>query len=193
MPRKPLFCLMTLGGLLAILLVGADLLMGGRRSTVSRYLIPTYLSLQLLAAYFFSTHLMLPKPNIRRLWQSILALVLAMGIVSNAVHVRADIWSNKRPSHLNQRVARVIGLQSESLVIIGNSGAGELMSLSHYLEPTQKLLVIKGAEDLDLINFPKMIFALNLHPDRQKIIENQGYKILEKYELHPNFASFELK
>lgn len=66
MSRSALICLLTLGGVTLVLLVGADLGMGGRRSSVSRYLMPTYLTMQLLIAYCLSQNIMLRQGLAKR-------------------------------------------------------------------------------------------------------------------------------
>ncbi len=183
MPRQSLICLATLGGVTVLLLFGADLFLGGRRSTVSRYLMPAYLSLQLLLAYCLGQNLILRKGLAKRFWQSTFTVVLLMGLASSAVFVRAETWSFQRPSHLNYKVAQIINSTPNSLIISSSKHArpGKLDSLCTLLSPDQAILAFdesEAAQSLDSfsqISKFSQIFTFNLGEGYEEAIAAQGY------------------
>ncbi len=183
MPKQSLVCLVTLGGVTLLLLFGADLFLGGRRSTVSRYLMPAYLSLQLMLAYCLGQNLILRKGLARRVWQVTFVIVLLMGLVSSAVFVQAETWSNKRPSHLYPEVAKVINSASNSLVINSSKNArpGKIVSLCTLLQPEQAVLAFNESEAIQspdsfsqLSSFDQ-VFTFELSKSYEKAIASQGY------------------
>lgn len=74
-----------------------DLLLGGRRSGIARYLIPSFLGLEIAVAYLLAEGTLVAR---RRLWSQqlrdlSLAMVLMLGIVSCTSYLQAPIWWNK--------------------------------------------------------------------------------------------------
>ncbi|MEL6603550.1 MAG: glycosyltransferase family 39 protein [Cyanobacteria bacterium J06614_10] len=167
MPRTASIFLALLGGVTLLTFVGPDLLMSGRRSSVSRYLIPTYLSLELAIAYLLSQKITSPTvlPALQRhLWQRATAGLLLAGILSCVVSIPADTWWHKKNSHLNPEVARVIGQFPNSLIVSSdhNANLGELMSLSYQLKPEQSLLLFQEPEIPPIPSENSSIFLFNL-------------------------------
>ncbi|HEY9641125.1 MAG TPA: hypothetical protein V6C57_11625, partial [Coleofasciculaceae cyanobacterium] len=74
------------------------------------------------------------------IWQGITAIVLAVGLLSCGVVVQSDTWWNKLISNNNPRIAQIIN-QSDRPLVISDTGLGDLLSLSHYLDPKVRLLV----------------------------------------------------
>jgi uncharacterized membrane protein len=190
MPRQALICLITLSAVTLLLLFGADLFMGGRRSTVSRYLMPAYLSLQLAIAYCIGQNLTLRKGLAKQFWQTTLMVVLSMGLLSSAVFVRAQTWSHKRPSHLNYKVAEIINAAPDSLVISSakNARPGNIVSLCTLLHPDQAILAFNELDPAQLPdNFSQIssfspIFAVNLGKGYREEITEQGYVFVPVYK-----------
>jgi uncharacterized membrane protein len=129
-----------------LLLVIPDLLLGGRRSAISRYLIPCYPGIQLAIAYTLSSGLTLrpqyfsrtktliqtlrnsiatpytlqPTPHLRLkqwFWRIVVSLLIAASLVSLTVSAMADTWWNKVPSYFNAEIARQINAVPSPLVI----------------------------------------------------------------------------
>lgn len=190
MPRQALVCLITLSGVTLLVLFGADLLIGGRRSTVSRYLMPAYLSLQIAIAYCIGQNLTLRKGLAQQFWQSTLMIVLSMGLLSSAVFVHAPTWSHKRPSHLNYKVAEIINAAPDSLVISSakNARPGKIVSLCTLLHPDQAILAFNELEPAQLPdNFSQIssfspIFAVDVSKGYKEAITEQGYTFVPVYK-----------
>ncbi|MEL7223541.1 MAG: glycosyltransferase family 39 protein [Cyanobacteria bacterium J06576_12] len=176
MPRPALVFIALLGGVTLLTFVGPDLIMGGRRSAVSRYLIPTYLSLQLAIAYFCSQKLF--TPNTRTFGKSVTAVLLISGIVSCSVSLPADTWWHKKNSHHNPEVARIINKTSDSLLVSSSNNAnlGELMSLSHSLKPEQPVLAFIEPTVPSIPNTAKTLFLFNVSKQARETLE-QNYTV----------------
>ncbi|MEM8806614.1 MAG: glycosyltransferase family 39 protein [Cyanobacteria bacterium P01_G01_bin.38] len=183
LPKSALIFLALLGGITLLTFVGPDLVVGGRRSSVSRYLIPTYLSLQLMVAYLLAQKLSARRA--RLFWRGTLVSVIMVGLISCAVSLPADTWWHKKNSHLNPEVVRVINRASNSLLISSpyHANLGELFSLCHLLDPGQKLLLFQE-NDLPTIpdGFDK-IFVFNISKQaRNQFAQTTNYEVTPAYE-----------
>ena len=150
---------MVLMGVTGLAILGPDILLGGRRSSITRYAIPAYLGIQISMAFLFASQISrnpfathgafrLSKP-----WRNgAIALALA-GILSCAVNSHYPVWWHKSyaKSRRNPDVAEFINgfvkQQKEPtngvmqrrqkyrpLVISDKKPAGQVLSLSHLLE-----------------------------------------------------------
>ncbi|MEL6472030.1 MAG: glycosyltransferase family 39 protein [Cyanobacteria bacterium J06623_4] len=177
MPRTAFVFIALLGGVTLLTFVGPDLLMSGRRSSVSRYLIPTYLSLELAIAHLLSQKIT-TSTNFpvfqRRLWRKATIGLLLAGIVSCTVSIPADTWWHKKNSHLNPEVARVISQFPNSLIVSSdhNANLGELMSLSYQLKPEQSLLLFREPEIPTIPAENSSIFLFNLAKHSKAALDN---------------------
>lgn len=179
MPRSALIFLGLLGGITVLAFVGPDLFLGGRRSSVSRYFIPAYVCLQVAIAY------LLTQKTSQTLWRRATAGILIAGFISCLASIPADTWWHKKNSHLNPEVARTVNQAPSSLLISSNNNAnlGEIFSLSHRLNPNQKLLLF---EEPNLPPVPpgfNTIFVFNISADaRGQLSQTNTYKLMPAYE-----------
>ncbi|MBT9313234.1 glycosyltransferase family 39 protein [Leptothoe kymatousa] len=131
-----------------------DIVFGGKRSAITRYLICSFPGIQLAVAYLFGKYLLK-----RRIWQGILAIVLTGSIASCTVSAYASSWWSKGVSVANGKTAAAINRLEAPLVISdqGNSSLnqGNLISLSYRLDDDVRLLLIDPdaiATGLALVN-----------------------------------------
>jgi uncharacterized membrane protein len=122
-----------------------DLILGGKRSTDGRYLIPTYLGLEIALAYLLSIGIDTSRKVKQKFWQAILLIFLLMGTFSCVMSVPAKSWWNKSSGHYNPAIAEIINKTSNTLVISDNS-PGRILSLSHLLGSHVKLLLFSQVE-----------------------------------------------
>jgi len=143
--RKTWLFILTSIAVPFVLLALPDLVLGGKRSAISRYLIPCYPSIQLAVAYFLSTQLAIQTqylsrrdtyiealrrsqtphwlrfPDRARLkrwcWRLVLASVAIASLLSLTVSALSFSWWNKDLSYFNDRVAHQINMVSAPLVI----------------------------------------------------------------------------
>ncbi|MDF5721627.1 MAG: glycosyltransferase family 39 protein, partial [Rhizonema sp. PD37] len=143
-PKVWLF-LVTLIVLPAVSFILQDLIFGGVRSISDQYLIPSYLGIQLAVAYTLATQLYNGILSRRKIWQTILAVIVAGGIVSYGVISQAHTWWSNIVSYGNPQVAKIINQASRPLLISNAFGAnyGNIFSLSYLLQPKVRFLLLR--------------------------------------------------
>ncbi|MEH2238581.1 glycosyltransferase family 39 protein [Nostoc sp.] len=168
----------------ALPLVLPDLIVGGIRSLSERYLLPSYLGIQLAVTYLLATQLHNESLIRRRIWQTIMGLIIIGGLVSYGVNSQAETWWSKVISYGNPQVAKIINQAAHPLLISDDSGInyGNVFSLSYLLQPKVKFQLIK---DQTIPNIPDEftdIFLLNPpDPWRKQIETNYKYKTFVVY------------
>ncbi|WP_199248391.1 glycosyltransferase family 39 protein [[Phormidium] sp. ETS-05] len=125
-----------------------DLISGGQRSGIARYLIPSYLGIQIAVAYLFTSCTIwnTTSPRQKTLWQIIFAAILTSGIISCAVSSQAETWWHKYSCYYDPEVAAIINQSQTPLVISSRERVSRLMSLSYKLKPDTKLLLVEGTD-----------------------------------------------
>jgi uncharacterized membrane protein len=161
--QKTWLFIVTLIAVPAIPLMLPDLIFGGIRSTSDRYLLPSYLGIQISVAYLLATQLYTGSLARRKIWQTITALVIIGGIFSCIVYSQADTWWSKVISYSNPQVARIINQTSAPLLISDSSSInyGNVFSLSYLTEPNVRFLLVKGQTIPTIPNGFSDVFLLN--------------------------------
>ncbi|MEH1812252.1 MAG: glycosyltransferase family 39 protein [Nostoc sp.] len=168
----------------ALPLMLPDLLFGGIRSLAERYLLISYLGIQLAVSYLLATQLNNKSFARRRIWQIIMGLVIICGLVSYGVSSQADTWWSKVISSGNPQVAKIINQTNHPLLISNGSGInyGNVFSLSYLLQPKVQFQLVK---DRSIPNIPDEftdIFLLNPSDTWRKQIEKTyNYKTFVVY------------
>lgn len=132
-----------------LLLAIPDLILGGKRSAVTRYLISCFPAIQLAIAYFMSEELFKGK------WLSrvIIVVVFTSSILSCTISNSSETWWHNIPSYHNAVIARQINASTSPLVISdrGNdwTNTGDLISLSYLLNKDVQLLLTSYPPDKD--------------------------------------------
>ncbi|MBD0264677.1 MAG: glycosyltransferase family 39 protein [Tolypothrix sp. Co-bin9] len=134
--------IITLIAVTGLAVVLPDLMIGGRRSTTARYLIPCFLGIQLTVAYLLAKKLSLINLNFRqkKLWKSIAIALFSGGVLSCIAIYPAEGWWHKAMSYSIPQAGRIINQASEPLVV-SDAFVADLFSLSYYLDPKVKLQV----------------------------------------------------
>ncbi|MBD1863740.1 MULTISPECIES: glycosyltransferase family 39 protein [Trichocoleus] len=134
-PKKVWLFVLLLIGSTALAQIIPDLIWGGRRSILSRYLVPSYLGVHLAVAYLFTQQLFRVQVKVsqQRLWRSIFAVLLSVGIMSCAASAQAKDWW-KGSSSINLQVAPLIN-QAPQPLIISDSNLTFVLPLSYLLKP----------------------------------------------------------
>lgn len=175
----------------AIALILPDLLLGGQRSSQTRYFIPSLLGVQIAVADLLSRKITYSSAYQRKIWSGILAILIGLGIVSCGLIIRADTWWSKGVSYANVAVAKAINLSPQPLVIadVGQTTLGNLLSLSYLLDPKVRLqlfIQLKPSQistqfsDIFLF-YPSESFQKELQTEKQfKIVplEQEGVPLL---------------
>jgi uncharacterized membrane protein len=142
-----------------LLLALPDIILGGKRSAVSRYLISCFPGVQLAVAYLLASNV----KNQQRFWQAILALVFTASVASCTVSAFSDTWWNKDLSYFNAEVAKIINKEAianrsiKDTIVISDRGndftnMGDLLSLSYLLDKDVRLMLLSQSPDMEMLN-----------------------------------------
>lgn len=155
-----------------LILALPDLLVGGKRSSVTRYLICSFPGIQLAVAYFFAQ-----KLSKQGAWKGLFSLVLTGSILSCTVSAFSQSWWSKGVSVANAEVAKALNRVDRPLVISdrGNSwtNKGNLISLSYRLDKNVQLLLLSYPPQ------PNILAAVDL-PENSKIFLYQPTQALQE-------------
>lgn len=179
-PVRVWLFILTLIGVTALALVIPDLISGGYRSTMSRYLIPCYLGVELAVAYLLATQINPINAKVwqQKLWQSVTILLLAGGIVSCAVSSQAETWWNKRTiSYDEVQIARVINQSPKPLLFLGRKESHTVFTLGHLLEPKVRFQIVTQTSHLKVTEGFSNVFLY--HPSQElkdELEKEQHYK-----------------
>lgn len=140
-----------------------DIISGGQRASIARYLIPTYLFIQILVADLLANKLFTKQ---KKVWQLITIGLILGGILSNSVSLVAQTWWNKYSGYYNPQAALIINQSHPALVI--SSNPIRLASLSYLLD-SNTTLMISDESKLPLIpsDFDS-VFLFQLHSKLEK-------------------------
>ncbi|NES83047.1 MAG: hypothetical protein F6K10_17475 [Moorea sp. SIO2B7] len=131
-PKRFWSFVLGLIGVTALALALPDLILGGIRSGVARYLIPCYLGCQIAVGYLLADKISyINISKWRNLWQIITVVIISTGIISCAVIFQAETWWNKYLDYYYPSVAKIVN-QSEKPLLIAYWV--RLPSLSHNLD-----------------------------------------------------------
>ena len=126
--------LLALAAVPFLTLAAADLLLGGRRSTVDRYLLPSWTAIELIVAIYLTA-----VPRAR--WRALVAVaVLALGAATGARTRLLPVWWNTDLDALRQLLAvsdRLAG--QRDLVIVTDLEPFPLLQLAHRLNGAAEL------------------------------------------------------
>ncbi len=137
-PRIALFIVATTATA-AVLLVGQDLALHERFSTIARYLAPTWLGLQLAVAYVIGTALDEARSaRTSRLWTAACALIVLAGAGADAINSRAPSWWENSGNRPLPAMAVVLAAKPHAIVVVQNEYA-PMLSLAFLVEGTLRL------------------------------------------------------
>ncbi len=142
-----------------LMLVLPDIILGGKRSAVSRYLISCFPGVQLAVACLLASNVKTQQ----RFWQVVLAGVFTASIASSTVSGVSDTWWSKDLSYFNAEVARNINKEAmanrsiKDTIVISDRGndftnMGDLLSLSYLLDKDVRLMLLSQSPDIEMLN-----------------------------------------
>lgn len=180
-PVRVWLFVITLIGATTLPLLLPDLIKGGQRSIVARYLFPSYIGVQLAVAYLLSYKISQTKLLTRKIWQAIATLLILAGIISCSISSPANTWWIKEISQRNPQVAALLNQANNPLVISTNGciNNGNLLSLSYLLEPKVRLRLVDIAP---LAQIPQnsgdtFIYGDCTEPVRDSITQKKDYEL----------------
>ncbi|MDX2100828.1 MAG: glycosyltransferase family 39 protein [Leptolyngbyaceae cyanobacterium bins.59] len=169
-PRRIQWFILTFAGITALSLGLPDLLWGGQRFTVTRYLIPCFVGLQLTVVYLLTTYLSEARHWKSRFATLVFPLLILLGVLSCGAYAQANTWWNKALSSNYHEVADLLNGSDRPLIIVDAFAynPASMISLSYLLKPdTQFLLLPPVGTSFPIKGLPedaKTIFLFNLPP-----------------------------
>jgi len=137
---------------------------GGIKLGSEPYLLPSYLGIQIAVAYMFATQLYNGSLARRRIWQTMMAMLIIAGLVSSRVYYQAETWWHKGVSYHNLQVAQIIHRSSRPLLISDAEGInyGNVFSLSYLVEPRVRFKLVKNQSIPNISDSYTQVFFLNI-------------------------------
>ncbi|NEO91234.1 MAG: hypothetical protein F6K56_13700 [Moorea sp. SIO3G5] len=193
-PKRVSLFILTLIGVTALALVLPDLISGGKRSSVTRYLIPCYLGIQLAVAYLFTNKITNKITSIfqgvwqQKLWRLGMILLLSGGILSCVISSQAEFWWNKYTSANHTQVAAIINQAEQPLLLTKSL---EVISLSYLLDPKVKFswLSHKSVKMPNGEKSKQLIIPENTDEFSDVFLYNPSKELREKIEKQYNYKS----
>jgi uncharacterized membrane protein len=164
-----------------LMLALPDLIIGGKRSAVSRYLISCFPGVQLAVAYLLASNIR----NRQWLWRVALATVFTASIASCTVSAFSDTWWSKDLSYFNARVARTINQEAianrsiKDTIVMSDRGndftnMGDLLSLSYLLDKDVRLMLLTQSPDSEMLKkYPSPLVFRPSEKLRSALKQNQ--------------------
>ena len=147
-PKKTWLFVFILIGFTSLAIIIPDLILGRRTSVTGRYMIPSYLGIQLAVSYLFGTQFNSLKKGSSTFWRLTLLALLTSGVISCMVISPAETWWNNLTDTNNRQLAQIINQPNNPLVVQEIASypprynVFNLISLSYLLEPDVKFKFI---------------------------------------------------
>lgn len=193
-PKQVWLFILTLIGVTALFLLLPDLIFGGRRSGVSRYIIPCYLGIQISVAYLLATKIISANLYQQKFWKALMAVLISGGIFSCGISSQAETWWTKIDSSNLPESARIINKAAHPIVLTESSGVDSLniVSLSYLLEPKVRLQLMAKLNIFKIPDGFSDIFLLNPYQELLDQLEQEKkIKIERVYTYTSNVWQFQ--
>lgn len=172
--------ILTLIAVTALALALPDLIFGGQRSRVSRYLLPCYLGIQLTVAYLVATHINSGFVSTLRqkFWQLIMVVLLSGGVLSCVISSQSKTWWNKSDGAFTLHIAAIVNKATSPLIISDTTPVTNVLSLSHLLSSPVKFQLVVEATIPQIPNSFSDVFLFNSSKTlRTKLEKELNYKL----------------
>jgi hypothetical protein len=173
----------------ALALVLPDLIFGGMRSTVPRYLIPCYIGIELSIVNLIYSQIIKKSNRIlsKKSWQFFLVIILSIGVIYCSIINASSFWSIQGFNRQNIPIAEIINKSAKPLVITYFDNVIQLLnliSINHSL--TNQNITIRLVDRLYLRKRDRVfsdIFILNPPQEWLDLIEKENkFKVKKIYQ-----------
>ncbi|BAQ64172.1 glycosyltransferase family 39 protein [Geminocystis sp. NIES-3709] len=153
------FYLLLLGVIPTLGLILPDIILGGIRSSMTRYFFPAYLSIYLTISYILGNKI----EQKSKTWSVIIAIIFTFSIISNIISHNTTTWWNKAPSYYNTDIAEIINQSEKPLLITDDFqiNRGNIISISYQLKPNINLQLLKDYSRIKYTKEFKEIYIFN--------------------------------
>jgi uncharacterized membrane protein len=163
-------------------LILPDVIWGGTRSLNARFLIPSFLGIELAVAYTLASRAASARRSAGLLGRTGACLVVLGGVLSGAASVSTDFWWNKWQGVATSEVARRINQAERPLVIVDEpypTNLGDLLALSYSLDPRVRLRLGPRAGFIDGSDHPDEVLLFNPSDALRAVLERSDQRRLE--------------
>jgi hypothetical protein len=145
-PRSICVLIVALAVAPFVLIAAPDLLAGGQRSALSRYLTPSLIAAQLAVAYLLSA--MIGSCGRTRISGMVLAgLLLSGGAVSDLIISQTTTWRNKGSQQFIEMAGTINAAPAAPVLVDASLSRGHVIALSRYLHPQVRIEFACGEGD----------------------------------------------
>jgi uncharacterized membrane protein len=182
-PKKVWLFILALTGVAALVLVLPDLLLGGRRSALSRYLFPCIVGIQITVAYLLSTKI---TSNISslwgiNLWKIATILLISCGVLSSTISSQTETWDGKDDFIIQS--SSLINKTASPLVVSDGDIVFGLMPLNYRLASHVRLLLVSQPTAPVIPDGFSDVFLFSASEElRSKLEEQQKIHIKSAYQ-----------
>ena len=163
-PKRVWLFVFILAGSTALPLVTIDFVLNRHVSASGRYLLPSYLGIQLSLSHLLAA-------TIARsggiwctgIWRLAGIVLLSSGMISSVVMSQSAVWWNHDKVYDNPSVARIINHGNQSLLITEGIALEPIFSLSYLLDPKTRVQIV-GERVPELSRADRDIFLLSPSP-----------------------------
>ncbi|MEM9006874.1 MAG: glycosyltransferase family 39 protein [Cyanobacteria bacterium P01_F01_bin.86] len=194
-PQRVWSFALILAGVTALTLMVPDIIWGGRRSSIMRYVVPCIISIQLATAYFLATQIQAPRIWQQRLGKILTAFLITLGIVGCTISSQADVWwtkSVKRSGHY-EAVAAIIN-ESEKPLLLSDGKSIEMLALTRHLDPDLALQLVDKSQVPEIPDEFNDVFLLG--PSlilKKRLMTEAGYRVKPLYRHADEVKLWEVK
>jgi uncharacterized membrane protein len=184
--QKVWLFILLLVGITTLILIIPDLILGGQRSLVAKYLIPSYLGILLPLAYLIATQISQPIFWQRQIGYVLTIIVIGSGLFSCYVSFANKCDFNKRFSCDNIPIAKIVNKATNPLLISNSSliNSIHIISLSYLLDSQVKIMFVTPPILPKISDSFSDIF---IYSHDKALVENAhkelDYQIDDKYKL----------
>jgi uncharacterized membrane protein len=155
--RARLF-LVVLTSLTGLCFVGLDLVSGSSKSTVTRYVIPSFLGIQIAVAYLVSNS---PTSDLSqtasRLRTAAAVFLMCLGVISSAKIQLSPAWWTKAPDNSNLSAAAIIN-GARDPIVVSDAWFVRILSLEHGLNPGVRFDLVTDAKQAQIKRLSGSVF-----------------------------------
>lgn len=172
----------------AIAMALPDLIYGGIRSTIARYLIPCYLGIQLSIVNLIYNKINLSSLRLwnKKVWQFILAILLSIGIISCSIIINSPYWWIKSINYQNIPITNIINSSEKPLILTPSYLSNNLISISHNLTSEVTIQLVENPKIPEIKQAFSDQFLLNYPPKWLESIEQENkFKLEIVYQRKP--------
>jgi uncharacterized membrane protein len=154
---------------LALSLCLLDVFAGSSRATITRYLYPSFLGVEIAVAYLLAvkTH-STPNSLLGSGWKLVSAILLGAGLASCGMIATSDRWWTKAPENYVLAASRIIN-QDKAPLVVSDAWFVNILSLEHNLRSDSRFQLTVSPNTPEIGKEDKVFFVY--HPSNHLVSE----------------------